>query len=129
MLAADRLQGRVDSQIPLRILGYFVDLAILRLQLLDQWQFLLAHQQKRFSFSPVPRCPANPVHVYVWLVRRIHLKDPVDLGKIQPSSRDVRAEKDPVLLLAESEVDGHPFGLLLMPLQLVKRRPELKLSE
>ena len=129
MFTANRLEWRINLKISLRILGYFMNLDVLSLQILDKRKLVVWYKEETFSLWSVPSSSSNSVHVYVRMFRNINLKDPIYFWKIKSSCCDICAEQHSMLFLAKSKVYSHPFGLFLMALKFIQRWAQFELSK
>jgi hypothetical protein len=62
---------------------------------------------------------ADSVDVVIGIIGRVKLDDPVDLREVKTSLGDIRAEEDSCLSLAELEVGGCSFLLLLLAVDVL----------
>ena len=81
-------------------------------------KFELLWEQKQEGF-PSSRNSSNSVDVFLGLIWRIELDDPIHGGDVQPSRCDVRTEEDPGLRIFELEKGRGSLLLLLFTLRSV----------
>lgn len=129
MFTANRLEWRINLKISLRILGYFVNLDVFSLQILDERKLVVWYEKKAFPLGPVPSSSSNSVHVNIRMLRNINLKDPIYFRKIKSSCSYICTKQHSMFFLTKSKVYSHPFGLFLMTLKFIQRWTQFELSK
>ena len=99
----------------------FVERDVGLLEVAEESQLFRPEHEKSVALAALASGrPADTVDVFLGIVRRVELDDPVDVGDVQASRCHVCAQEDAGVRVAKLEEGRRPFGLLLFALQRKK---------
>lgn len=83
---------------------------------------MLVEKQERLAAAFLAATsPADSVDVIIRVIWGVELDNPVNFGKVEAPLRDIRAQQNTSLGLAELKVGGGPFLLFLLAVDVLNR--------